>query len=762
MKNRSKLLTLLSIAVVLVALLGLSACKKEHTHSYSEWKTVAEPTCAIFGIQKRTCECGYEETKTQEALQHTLVTDAAVDATCTSAGKTEGSHCDVCKTVTVPQDTIAPVAHSFSAWETLVAPTCTSLGIQKQTCECGYTEYQTTAALQHTPVTDAAINATCTTDGKTEGSHCNTCGTVLTAQNTIRALGHKCDNVTVLTEAECNAQGSKRFACSNDGCTYYYDEAYALDELNAVEIMEAAKKYVGCIKTYSHREMLIRDASAVVISSDGKILTVYSVLNDAAYVTFTLGEQTYVVNEILAYDQMLDLAVLKIDATDLTPATLCESKPVTGEKVYAIGNAMGLSFAINEGIVSNSNVDNNYAYFIQHSAVLMTGFGGGPLVNRFGEVIGINYGYYQEREFRLALPITQLSELKFDDPITIEENFNLTYTAQDRLIEWVMEFATTVSENVYYVEHKSSTFSFAFGYSENKNYLFIESIMLVEDGSTVLTIIPLVMSANGTYQYYVKYSNNVFTSEIAGYFDPTTYGDPGVPNSTKLTYDTFYGRYQSEEIIMNACSYSVYETLGWFSYWLDTYFFEDINLKDTFGFNALSFERDETALDKINSYVLANGTFDSKTGLYALTNSQTANDATYTYTVYYRPASNGVNSETVISLIWVSASGTLQEVSIVLNPRENGNLFTMTAATWNGTSFDIISQGWGYIDANSFTDTTPLTCYVFQGYEEYQDLLLGSAANVTKYLLNFTNKFMAFIEPGLSIRDLGFLFYFLP
>ena len=205
MKNRKTLLALLSIAAILVMLFAFTGCNEQHTHSLSKWENVTEPTCTAFGVQKRTCECSYEEVKTLEALQHT-------------------------------------------------------------------------------PVTDVAVDATCTTDGKTEGSHCGTCGTILTVQNTICAFGHNCDKVTVLTEADCNVEGSKRFACSNDGCTYYYDESYSLDEVSAIEIIKSAKEYVGCIKTYSPGDVPVKNASSVVISSDGIIVTSYSALNHAFYV----------------------------------------------------------------------------------------------------------------------------------------------------------------------------------------------------------------------------------------------------------------------------------------------------------------------------------------------------------------------------------------------------------------------------------------------------------------------------------------------
>ena len=101
-------------------------------------------TAATTWAQER----GYKVVKSN----HKVVTDPAVPATCTTAGKTEGSHCSVCGTIIVPQ--------------------------------------QETPLADHTPVTDPAVPATCTEAGKTEGSHCSVCGTVITAQQTIPAKGH--------------------------------------------------------------------------------------------------------------------------------------------------------------------------------------------------------------------------------------------------------------------------------------------------------------------------------------------------------------------------------------------------------------------------------------------------------------------------------------------------------------------------------------------------------------------------------------------
>ena len=113
----------------------------------------------------------------------TALTDAAVAATCTETGLTEGSHCSVCKEVFVAQKVVP--------------------------------------AKGHTEVTDKAVTATCTEAGKTEGKHCSVCNTVLTAQEEVSALGHDFSEWSVLTPAACETAGTKERTCQRDGCTKY-------------------------------------------------------------------------------------------------------------------------------------------------------------------------------------------------------------------------------------------------------------------------------------------------------------------------------------------------------------------------------------------------------------------------------------------------------------------------------------------------------------------------------------------------------------
>ena len=125
-------------------------------------------------------------------LDHTVVTDAAVLATCTATGLTEGTHCSVCGTVLVAQTETPMIEHSVVT-DAVVAATCTATGLTEGShCSvCGeiLVAQTETPMIEHSMVIDAAIAATATTAGLTEGSHCSVCGKVIVEQKVIPVQG---------------------------------------------------------------------------------------------------------------------------------------------------------------------------------------------------------------------------------------------------------------------------------------------------------------------------------------------------------------------------------------------------------------------------------------------------------------------------------------------------------------------------------------------------------------------------------------------
>ena len=268
-----------------------------------KWKVTKTATCTEPGTKERKCSrCDVVETEIIPATGHTEVEDAAVAATCTTAGKTAGSHCAVCNTVIKAQEEIPAAGHSFGEWETVKSSTCNDKGSQKRACKvCGYTETkdvdanghawekdytvdkeptcttegsksihckncdevkdstvikalehdftgkwkvtkkatctepgtktrkcsrcdavetETIPATGHTEVEDAAVAATCTTAGKTAGSHCSVCNAVIKAQEEIPAAGHSWSEWISDGKQEkstCSVCGQKKYRSTEDG-----------------------------------------------------------------------------------------------------------------------------------------------------------------------------------------------------------------------------------------------------------------------------------------------------------------------------------------------------------------------------------------------------------------------------------------------------------------------------------------------------------------------------------------------------------------
>ena len=185
-------------------------------HTFGTWTTTKNATCTQVGTKSRKCTvCGKTETQTIAKTGHKSVTDKTISATCTTDGKTEGSHCSVCGAVIKAQEIIKATGHKFGNWTTTKSATCTESGTQIRKCEtCGATESKSLSAKGHTEVVDKAIPATCTTDGKTEGSHCSVCGAVIKAQTTITATGHKSSGWITDKAASIGVKGSKHKECT--------------------------------------------------------------------------------------------------------------------------------------------------------------------------------------------------------------------------------------------------------------------------------------------------------------------------------------------------------------------------------------------------------------------------------------------------------------------------------------------------------------------------------------------------------------------
>lgn len=136
----------------------------------------------------------------------------------------------------------------------------------------------------------------------------------------------------------------------------------------------------------------VSQGSGFIIDDNGYVVTNAHVLNQAHWAKALTSDGISRDAILVGWDGDIDIAVLKIDGSFDSLEFGDSDEVKVGEKAIAIGNPLGLSFSVSEGIVSGLNREgpNGRNIYIQIDAPLNSGNSGGPLVNKEGEVIGIN------------------------------------------------------------------------------------------------------------------------------------------------------------------------------------------------------------------------------------------------------------------------------------------------------------------------------------------------------------------------------------
>ena len=182
-------------------------------HSYGNSVVTKQPTCTSEGTAIKTCtKCNATVTETIPKTSHKYA-DTVVAPTCTTNGYTLHK-CSVCGT-SYKDSTTKATGHSYGNSVVTKQPTCTSEGTKTKTCtKCNATVTEKLPAKGHTAVTDKGYPATCTIAGKTDGSHCSVCNTVIKVQTVINATGHKSSGWIVDKAASIGVKGSKHKECT--------------------------------------------------------------------------------------------------------------------------------------------------------------------------------------------------------------------------------------------------------------------------------------------------------------------------------------------------------------------------------------------------------------------------------------------------------------------------------------------------------------------------------------------------------------------
>ena len=277
--------------------------------------------------------------------------------------------------------------------------------------------------------------------------------------------------------------------------------------------------------------------SGFIISPDGYIVTNYHVVKGATSVKVTLYSGDTYDATVIGGDSDYDVAVIKINASGLPAVTLGNSADVNvGDTVLAIGNPLGeLTFSMSQGIVSCCdraiNVDGTPFNMIQVDASINPGNSGGPLVNLYGEVVGIvsaKYSSYSNTTVEglgFAIPISDVRAIITD----IIENGQVTGKAYLAIKAGTMteqmaaQYDIDITEGVFVYSTES-------GGAGEKAGLQLGDVITKLNDTTITSMTDLTMAKKGykagdTVTLTVYRSGEYITLDLTFYQQPQTTGE---------------------------------------------------------------------------------------------------------------------------------------------------------------------------------------------------------------------------------------------
>ena len=190
--------------------------------------------------------------------------------------------------------------------------------------------------------------------------------------------------------------------------------------------MEVSERVTPAVIEITTRDMYGRDyalGSGFFIDDKGTAVTNYHVIEGAYSAKATTEDgREHVILGVESYDKELDLAIIKINLSNTPYLKLSEEGVGTGQTVYAIGSSLGLTGTFSNGIVSTASREVMGVDCIQVTAPISQGNSGGPLVDEYCEVVGVNSMTMTEgQNLNFAINIKELSKLPEDSYISMAE-----------------------------------------------------------------------------------------------------------------------------------------------------------------------------------------------------------------------------------------------------------------------------------------------------------------------------------------------------
>jgi S1-C subfamily serine protease len=271
------------------------------------------------------------------------------------------------------------------------------------------------------------------------------------------------------------------------------------------------------VNGFEDGEAFSASGSGFFISSDGKIVTNYHVINAATQGTVTLnGGQKYDISSVLGYNKDQDLAVIRISGTGLPICVLGDSSKVAvGDPVVAIGSPLGIQNTVSEGIVSKLWEDGS----LQITAPISPGSSGGALFNMYGEVIGVTTWKIRNGEnMNVAVPANLVRSLDTTLNLTLAQVFQKEYPGAAVLPAPVLvgpvtnSILSTLTPTLSWTTVPGATkYSVSIWVAPNVKPNLVDAIVT----STSYTVPTGLLSSGGRYGWTVCAGNSLGWSEWA-------------------------------------------------------------------------------------------------------------------------------------------------------------------------------------------------------------------------------------------------------
>lgn len=320
--------------------------------------------------------------------------------------------------------------------------------------------------------------------------------------------GHNVDK-SIKRLPTCDTSGTYMLQCTACGKTF--EEEFAPIEYSSSEVYEMMKGSFGEVVTFDSKGNELAFGTCIVYKSNGVIVTNYHVIENAYSANITINGNTYKVQYVLAYNKEIDLAVLEIRASNLKPAVFCDKEHSTGSVIYTLGSSRGFENTISQGIITYSNRVIKNVTYIQHDAAISSGNSGGPLINSYGEIIGINTMAVKDAQnLNFAINIAELENLVYGEKLTFSEFYDKECNVYVRLRNHIMGEGTYLTSSGCYKLYLGVQYS-SDGASEYKRYAFYYP----EDDYITLDF----LINNGEYWVYVKLESSTNGVYSWRYFD---------------------------------------------------------------------------------------------------------------------------------------------------------------------------------------------------------------------------------------------------